>query len=238
MFIWSLETQIASRAGRMRATSVVYRRGEYERRIGRYWCVTASETDGPDGIRNEYARHPGGVDGFYRDHGDTYANPHELAVQLLTKRLVVERDLIRSEGLILDLCCGSGEVTSELLRQGVGAERMLASDPYTSVAFDNRIGLPCEPWSFADIANGALATFEAAPLSVVVCSYALHLCESSWLPRLASALARSAKNLVVITPHKRPNLNTTWGWELLEDYLDPGLRVRMRTYESTLTISS
>ena len=34
----------------------------------------------PDGVRDEYDRHPGGAAGWYADNGASYRNPHEDAV--------------------------------------------------------------------------------------------------------------------------------------------------------------
>jgi len=59
---------------------------------------------------------------------------------------------------VLDLSCGSGEVTDALLRAGVPSERVDACDPYTGEAFEKRHpGKKCFDWSFEDIARGDVA---------------------------------------------------------------------------------
>ena len=43
-------------------------------------------------------------------------------------------------------------------------------------------------------------------------------------------LAYSTDNLVVLTPHKRPELDPAWGWHLWSETRDPYWRIRMRRY--------
>jgi SAM-dependent methyltransferase len=198
-------------------------------------------TDSDDGIRNAYARHVGGADGYYREFGATYRNPHELIVQLLVARLCEETiGLPEGSGRILDLACGSGEVTLALINKGIDRQRITSCDPYTSEAFTARTGMHCESWSFAGIANGifdeqsAGKTHSDDGFAFTICSYALHLCEPSWLPVVAQALARASQKLAIITPHKRPIIDSSWGWTLHDEFRDPGSGVRLRTYESTI----
>ena len=47
-----------------------------------------------------------GVKAFYEEEGEDYRNPHEKQIKEL---LLDKKDLIK--GLVLDLACGSGEVT-------------------------------------------------------------------------------------------------------------------------------
>lgn len=84
-------------------------------------------------------------------------------------------------------------------------------------------------WSFEDIAAGALIDRH---YSVVVCSFALHLCEPSYLATTCSALAMVADRLIVLTPHKRPDIKPAWGWALVSDERDDHWRVRCRQYKS------
>ena len=129
---------------------------------------------------------------------------------------------------VLDLSCGSGEVTLGLMAAGLPIERISACDPYTGEAYRTRVGRACEGYSFADVANGAL---DGRTCSGVVCSYALHLCEPSWLPLVCHALASVSPSLVIVTPHKRPEIPPSLGWELTDDHRDVALRVRLRLYE-------
>ena len=181
-------------------------------------------------LRNEYATHLGGPDGYYQEFGNQYRNPHEDGVAAMVARMpTMVPDLDLQHATVLDLACGSGEVTIGLLAHGLLIDQITACDPYTGEAFAARMGRSCEPWSFADIANGAL---DGQRFDLIVSAYALHLCEPSWLPSVCMALAQVSDRLVIITPHKRPELQSTWGWALHEEYRDPAYRIRMRAYES------
>ena len=57
-------------------------------------------------------------------------------------------------------------------------------------------------WSFEDVAGGVLD--ERPPYDLIVASFALHLVEASYLYTTLSALARSSRALIILTPHKRP----------------------------------
>lgn len=181
------------------------------------------------GVRDNYAAHPDGAEGWYRDNGSSYRNPHEDSI-VDVLGLAVSWWPTVFNAKVLDLCCGSGEVTLGLLAAGLPIERITACDPYTSEAFLLRVGRACEPHSFADIANGALGDRQ---FSGVVCSYALHLCEPSWLAPVCLALAAVSPALVIITPHKRPEIPESYGWQLADDHRDMSLRVRLRLYERT-----
>lgn len=130
----------------------------------------------------------------------------------------------------LDLACGSGEVSNALVAAGVPLEQVLACDPFTQAGYEARLGHRPRSWSFRDIALRAIDEFT---VDVVVCSYALHLCEQSWLPEVCRVLSERSRALVVITPHKRPILGDDWGWALRSEHRDAELRVRVRRYGST-----
>jgi hypothetical protein len=183
------------------------------------------------GVRDEYAAHPDGARGWYRDRGATYRNPHEDAVVAMIERsLRTHPDAYA--GAVLDLAAGSGEVSAVLIAAGVTVD---ACDPYTSVAYEQRLSRRCEPWSFEDVAAGALG---ARRFSGIVCSYALHLCEQSWLPVLCAQMRLHTDRLVVITPHKRPELQPAWGWRLVDEHRDLAWRVRLRHYRTAPTSRS
>ena len=88
-------------------------------------------------------------------------------------------------------------------------------------------------WSFEDVAAGILA--DRPHYSVVVCSFALHLCEPSYLATTCSALAVAADHLIVLTPHKRPDIKPAWGWTVVSDERDDHWRVRYRHYRSNFS---
>jgi 2-polyprenyl-3-methyl-5-hydroxy-6-metoxy-1,4-benzoquinol methylase len=173
-------------------------------------------------IRRQYERY--GAQGFYERFGARYRNPHEWAVRQTLQAAVTTWSLDLSR--VLDLACGSGEVTLAL--RELGALAVAGVDPYTGAAYLARTGQNAETLSFESIAAGAL---EGRRYSLVVCSYALHLLEPSRLPRLAYQLSRTAAALLVLTPHKRPHLRPEWGWQLVGEMVVE--RVRARHYRST-----
>lgn len=173
-------------------------------------------------IRAGYQRH--GVRGFYERIREAYRNPHEAAV-----RSALQAGLSRwpvDISRVLDLACGSGEVTLAL--QALGCSSIAGIDPYTAPAYQKRTGQPVEPFTFAQIAAGALT---GRRYSLIVCSYALHLVPASRLPLLAYQLQQIAPALIVFTPHKRPQLREAWGWRLVEEIVVE--RVRARLYFAT-----
>lgn len=162
-----------------------------------------------------------GVDGYYAQHGHDYRNPHEAIVRRLLAA-AVERWAL-DLGSVLDLACGSGEVTLGL--RELGATEIRGIDPYTCAAYRARTGGEAEALSFEQIAGGALA---GRRHSLIICSFAMHLIATSWLPALLTQLALVAPRLVILTPHKRPTIRPAWGWRLADEIqLD---RVRARLY--------
>src|SRR4051794_17408381 len=151
---------------------------------------------GAASVRGGYEAH--GVAAYYRRFGAAYRNPHEPAVRRTLRAAVAawRPDLSR----VLDLAAGSGEATLAL--RELGAAEVDGIDPYTAAAYEARTGRPAAALSFEDVAVGALAARPA--YSLVVCSFALHLCEPSRLPGVAAALALVSPALLVVTPHKRP----------------------------------
>lgn len=172
-------------------------------------------------IRKEYEQH--GVEGFYEQHGGDYRNPHEAAVRLALREGLSRWQVDLSH--VLDLACGSGEVTLALLE--LGCDQIDGTDPYTVEAYRARTGRQAEPLTFEQIAEGAL---EGRRYSLIVCSFALHLLARSRLPVVAYQLSRVAPALIVLTPHKRPRLSEAWGWRLEEEIVVD--RVRARLYRT------
>lgn len=167
-------------------------------------------------VRAAYEEH--GVEAWYAEHGGDYRNPHEDALTAALHEVVPAWSLPVDD--VLDLACGSGEVTLAL--QALGGVRLTGMDPFTGPAYTARTGLPCEPVRFEDLAAGAL---DERRWELVVCSYALHLLEPSWLPAVAMALARVTPRLLILTPHKRPELK--WGWRLAEERVVQRVRARL-----------
>ncbi|MFP4321117.1 MAG: methyltransferase domain-containing protein [Anaerolineales bacterium] len=175
-----------------------------------------------DAIRNGYAAL--GVAAYYAQHGATYRNPHEPLIRELLDKVVPAwgLDLTR----VLDLACGSGEATLAL--RDHGAKQIDGVDPYTGTAYTARTGQAARALFFEDIAAGVL---NEQTYSLIVCSFALHLAARSRLPLLCIRLAETAPALLVITPHKRPDIRAAWGWQLHAEALHA--RVRARYYQRT-----
>jgi SAM-dependent methyltransferase len=179
------------------------------------------EPDEPFSIRGEYERL--GPEAFYRLHGRDYRNPHEDSISLALRRAVARwsPDLAH----VLDLACGSGEVTLAL--RDLGAAAIDGIDPFTFDAYQARTGNAAERMRFEEIAAGAIAERH---YSLMVCSFAMHLCDESRLPGLLTQLALIAPRLWILTPHKRPEILPAWGWTLRDEMVVQ--RVRIRDYAS------
>lgn len=182
-----------------------------------------ADPSSPASIRARYEGH--GAEAFYRDHGDDYRNPHEPAIRDCLWQVLAQwhPDLTH----VLDLAAGSGEVTLAL-REVAGAKlgSLDAIDPFTAGAYQRRTGQVAEKLSFEEIAAGALA---GRTYSLIACSFALHLCDPSRLPRVAWALAQAGRQLLIVTPHKRPIVRKEWGWTQAGEWVVE--RVRARAYE-------
>jgi hypothetical protein len=176
----------------------------------------------PDhGARAWYAE---GVRAHYARHGHAYQNPHVDRVERSIRESLARWNLDTRR--CLDLAAGGGEASVPLIEAGSSVD---AIDPYTHELYQSRLGRACEPLTFADVAGGALASRN---YTLIVCSFALHLCERSMLPALGIALAQIAPRLLVIAPQKRPGLDARFGWMIQNTMtLD---RVHTRLFHSTL----
>lgn len=172
-------------------------------------------------IRHEYEDR--GVEGFYREAGNRYRNPHE--PQIRRSLSVVVREWKLDLSRVLDLAAGSGEVTLSL--RDLGAAAIEGIDPFTHAAYRERTGREAGRESFEQIAAGALS---GRSYSLIVCSFALHLVEPSRLAQLCYQLSTVGDRLLILTPHKRPEIRQPWGWDLTAEKVLS--RVRSRLYQS------
>jgi hypothetical protein len=180
--------------------------------------------DEPHSIRSQYEQL--GADAFYQRSGKTYRNPHEPDLLLCLSKATEEWSMgLRN---VLDLAAGSGEMTLALHEHA--ARQITGVDPYTFEAYESRTGKPCERLSFEQIADGALSNRR---FSLIVCSFAMHLCEKSRLPALCLQLSLIAPQLLIFTPHKRPVIREEWGWTRLGEFVLQ--RIRARLYNSSHT---
>jgi SAM-dependent methyltransferase len=201
-------------------------------------------------IRNEYADL--GVENYYRNHGDVYENPHFPYIQQLLEQNQYRIDYSKT----LDLACGGGEVT--LILRGLGFDNSVGCDPFTSALFEKNTGQKCLEFSFEDIIKGggvieslvnksleslvnkSLKNAEMTNdlmtndhFSCIVSSFAMHLCPEKQLFSLVSNLFLMTKNIVIITPHKRPELEKLANVELaFEDFVltERGKKVFLKSY--------
>lgn len=189
-------------------------------------CAVANKTSKPlqnteggeSAIRLQYERF--GVADYYSGFGAEYRNPHEKIVREVLRESITRWQPDLSS--VLDLACGSGEVTM-LLRE-LGCQQIDAVDPYTGEAYLARTGQKADTVSFEDIASGALA---GRHYGLVVCSFAMHLIDESWLPSLLTQLGLITDCLMIITPHKRPEIRVDWGWLLKDELIIERVRARL-----------
>lgn len=172
----------------------------------------------------EYAKH-GTPARFYAAAGATYRNPQEREVHATLLAVVPLWGVDVSNAL--DLACGSGEVTLAV-RTALGGH-CSGADPYTGAAYQRRTGQACERLSFEDVAalNGADLPRR---YSAIICSFALHLLDDSYLYAVLATLAQWSDTLLILTPHKRPYIKPELGWRLVHERYHQ--RVRARLYRS------
>ncbi len=175
-------------------------------------------------IREAYEEY--GVREFYETYGAAYHNPHEPTIVALLQQIVPLWSLPLDK--VLDLACGSGEVTVTL--QTLGNPTIEGIDPYTGPAYLARTGQHAQSYTFEQIATGALA---GRYYNLIVCSFAMHLVAESWLPGLAFQLSLISDMMLILTPHKRPHIKAAWGWTLTNETVVE--RVRARLYRSNNT---
>ena len=176
----------------------------------------------PQKIRPLYDKH--GAEGYYREFADEYENPHLPEIRALLERNFERFDL---SGTILDFAAGGGEVTGTL--QILGAKNLVGCDPFTHALFERNTGLPCFQLSFKDVIRNGLQ----GQYSTIISSFALHLCPLKDLFSLTWNMLQHTPLLIIITPHKRPELEKLQGIQLLwEDAVETqrGKKVRMKAY--------
>ena len=177
-------------------------------------------------IRNSYADM--GVEAFYKSQGSVYSNPHFPYITALLQNNEHRIDYSN----ILDFCCGSGEVSRVLI--DLGYVHSEGCDPFTQKAYVAALEKACLGYSFQDVIKGKL---EGRQYSAIICSFAMHLCPEKKLYPLIQQLFKCTKQLVLITPHKRPKLDLVDGVQLkFEDFTltERGKKVRLRSYVSGL----
>lgn len=159
-----------------------------------------------------------GVAEYYKKHSEDYSNPHYAIIQDLLNQYIKAYNIGSN---ILDLCCGSGEVTRVLDR--VGKYNITGLDPYTAPAYKINTGKSCLIYDFKDIVEGALENYK---FDTIICSFAMHLCEESMLSNLLYQLSIISEHLIILTPHKRPEIKQWW----IKEYENKKDKVTIRVY--------
>ena len=197
-----------------------------------------------------------GVDNYYKQVHNSYRNPHFYGI---TKTLNKFLSTFPKPSSIVDLSCGryvltsvecllsnnssSGEATEIITnfykRRNEESPSIIATDPFTMSAYTQRTGRTCLPLSFQDIAQGKLE----GEFELVIISFALHLIsDNSALYSFLTQLSYQSKYLCILSPHKKPEIKQSWGFERLnpltlevdqsdneELYIE---RVRLRLFKS------
>lgn len=142
-----------------------------------------------------------GIEDYYKRHCEDYSNPH---ISIIKELIDISNCIQYLGNNILDLCCGGGEITNILKDNNFNIEGL---DPYTAPAYKKNTGKECLIYDFKDIVQGAL---QNRRYNTIICSYAMHLCEESMLNNLLYQLSLIANTLIIITPHKRPEIRDWW----------------------------
>ena len=151
-----------------------------------------------EAVRTGYEEH--GVDNYYKIHRSDYSNPHK---EIINELLTISKKWNLGNN-ILDLCCGSGEVTKNFETYNIEG-----IDPYTYELYSKNTNRHCYNYSFKDIVQKGLPK----NYDTVICSFAMHLCEESMLPSLLYRIGEKSNRLIILTPHKRPSCNGIYGWK-------------------------
>ena len=188
-------------------------------------------------IRTEYAEK--GVEEYYKTHADVYENPHFQYI----KSLLIQNQHRIDCSRVLDFSCGGGEVTLILSELTLSQEeinpkkksnRFLGCDPFTFKLYEKNTGYGCLPLSFEDVVKGKMTPSVSEPFSAIICSFGMHLCPEKMLYSLVYQLFMYSKNIIIITPHKRPQLEKLSGVELdFDDFVltERGKKVFLKSYQ-------
>ena len=189
------------------------------------------------GMRGKYEEL--GVDGYYEAHADAYSNPHlgQIAAVLQEAHEEGMLDFTR----VMDLCCGNGEAAGVVRTIHPEAE-LIGVDPYTYQGFEQKIGAPCWRLSFDDIRRGQLLEqpgAEPKSFSCIISSFGLHLLDEKHTWAVVSQLVELTDTIVIITPHKRPELEGVCGLSKCGEtsaLTERGKAVRLKAYRISASL--
>lgn len=174
-----------------------------------------------------------GVADHYREHGALYRNPHAPIIQRCLE-IAASRWPLQVDH-VLDLAAGAGEFTLALGRAVGRTIAIDACDAFTMDAYAHQTGRRCEQMTFEQIVGGAL---RGRCYSLIGCSFAMHLCPTSQLPVLLLELSQVARQLIIISPHKRPIIRDGWGWRLVDRFTEARVHIRLLETNFQLTTLS
>lgn len=209
------------------------------------------------GMREKYEEM--GVAGYYEAEGDNYSNPHmDQIIEVPITPNIYEWTAFSVYGVVcyswkvlfraheaelldftrvLDVCAGHGEV-STVVKDLHPEAVVIGLDPYTHKGYERKIGQPCWQLSFEDIRKGKLieqAGADPKSFSCIVSSFGLHLLEERHTWGVISQLVELTDTIVIITPHKRPELDGVCGLVKCGDDItaltERGKSVRMKIYK-------
>lgn len=171
-----------------------------------------------DSVRSKYQKY--GVKNFYQWNYDQYKNPHEPIIQKSISFVNDNWNVNFSK--TLDLAAGTGEVSKQLIK--LGFTNIDAVDPYSCKFYDAETNRKCLPISFDDIIRGSL---DDKHYTITICSFALHLLELSKLPTFLYKMTQISDQLLILSPHKRPEIKEEWGWSLDNEMTIDKVRTRL-----------
>lgn len=142
-----------------------------------------------------------GVEQYYRQHAMDYDNPHEEIIRYHLDFRLKNKEIGNLS--VLDLCCGGGEVSKFLTENGI--VDIEGCDPFTHELYVQNTNLPCHTFDFKHLATKGLDK----EYDLIICSFAMHLCPDSMLHTLLYNLSVSCNQLLIITPNKKPFIDSS-----------------------------
>jgi SAM-dependent methyltransferase len=171
------------------------------------------------------AKYSVGVDTYYSSCSH-YSNPHSSKFAAIIEKVISWLPFNLKESSttkpVLDLACGSGQITKLLILNGI--ENVLGLDPHLGEQYRSEVGKPVFNNSFEDICHFRVVLPKC---SLIICSYALHLCAD--LLNLLTTLKLSCDYLCVISPHGLPHIPPDSGWTTHFDFKYANIKVHLYT---------
>lgn len=186
--------------------------------------LPTENTEKANAIRLKYEEN--GVAGYYSQFATQYINPHFEYIKALLIKNQPKLDYTKG----LDFCAGNGEVSQ--VWQALGYTDFVGSDCFTFESYEKNLGISCFKYSFEDIVKSKFVF--PHHFSVIVCSFAMHLCPEKWLFSLVNNLFLYTDVVAIITPHKRPQLEIFEDIVLdFEDFVltEKGKKVFLKVYK-------